>query len=54
MKMTVIITQILLIYLVSVSAFEELIFAEGQKGQEMIENGRAQYHVRQILFLYQF
>lgn len=43
--MTPQIIQMLLVYVVCIFAFEELIFAEGQGNQEMIEHGRIQYQV---------
>lgn len=43
--MTPQIIQLFLIYIVCISAFEELIFAEGQGSAEMVEHGRIQYQV---------
>lgn len=40
------IIQMFLVYVVCIFAFEELIFAEGQGNQEMMEHGRIQYQVR--------
>lgn len=44
--MTLQIMQLFFMYIVCISAFEELIFAEGQGSVEMIEHGRIQYQVR--------